>query len=79
MTDRMPYIQYMTVLYLGYYIYIVNTRLERSKQFDFMLIYYFCQGLCVSDIRTLDRDFRWILEDLGRCNPKPDIKMQDIQ
>ena len=33
MTDRMPYIQDMTVLYLGYCIYIVNTRLERSKQF----------------------------------------------
>ena len=75
----MPYIQDMTVLYLGYCIYIVSTRLERSKQFDFMLTYYFCQGLCVSDIRTLDRDFRWILEDLGRCNPKPDIKMHDIQ
>ena len=59
----------MTVLYLGYCIYIDNIRLKCIEQSDFMLIYYFYEGLCVSDIRTFDRDFRWILDDLDRCNP----------
>ena len=39
MTDRMPYIQYMTVLYLGYCIYIVNTRLERSLILCWIIIF----------------------------------------
>ena len=39
MTDRMPYIQYMTVLYLGYCIYIVNTRLERNLILCWFIIF----------------------------------------